>query len=639
MSIPVITLALSATLAGCEILPAPAARDEGSPFAATAQTPGVFALAATDTVTTTTRRLEDGTTASDVSRDGRRIVFSDPENGAVTIRDLDSGEVQRVTPADGPYGNGWAFMARFSADGRRVAFWWVGFTADAAPYGIHVASLDHADSGPRVIYAPPEGSTPARAEWSPDGQWLLTARRAENGVHQLIRVPASGGEPQVLQELGWRAPYGVAYSPDGRFVAFDVAREGFGRDIHVLAADGGASSPVVAQSSNDYLLGWSPDGHIFFSSDRSGTPGVWRVRVANGRTGAAPELLRPDLWRVAGIGFDDRGRFYYTAGVGSRDVHVASMDPATGRMVVPLAKAVPRAPGGTRSPAWSPDGRSLAYLANRSPIGGDINPYRDRFADAVVMIRSLETGTVRELQVPPQAQELDAVTWAPDGRSVYMVAQNDQGSESLLRVDVQTGEVERTRIDGLARPFRIHPDGEHLVMLGGTPGSARPVVLRHLETGQERVVVEAGGPDAPGFVHGGALSPDGSLLAVALWDPPEYDNSIRVYPIGGGEPREVIRTGRPIWGTSLAWTPDGSALLYATRVNEGPEGWSVQPWRVELADGEARPLELLPRMTTEIHPHPDGRRFATVSGSTTLELWVMENIGPVQARATDSIRR
>jgi Tol biopolymer transport system component len=633
----IITLALAAALTACGNLPGSAAGETEAAFAAAAPSTGVFGFAATDTVTTVTRRLEAETTASDVSRDGRRLVFSDLARGHIGIRDLDTGEVRPVTETNEYYGNGWGFMGRLSPDEGRVAFWWAGFGVDAPPYGLKVASLDDPAGAPRTVYTPPPGTMPTRTEWSPDGQWLLTSRRAEDGAQQLIRVPVSGGEPRVLKELGWSAPYGLAFSPDGRYIAFDfAAREGAaGRDIHVMAADGSASSAVVTHSANDYLLGWSPDGHIFFSSERSGTPGVWRVRVTDGRASATPELVRPDLWRVAGIGFDDHGRFYYTAGIGSRDVHVASMDPATGRLVVPLAMAVPREPGGTWSPAWSPDGSSLAYLANRSPVGSGI------FADAVVMIRSLETGSVREYRVPPQTHELDAVTWAPDGRSLYLVARNDRGRESLLRIDVQTGDVERTRIAGLDRPFHIHPDGQHLLRLSAAPegsGLTNRVVLRHLETGQERVLLDAAADDSPAWFHTMIPSPDGSLLAAALWLS-STTNSIRIYPMDGGEPREVVFTERPIWGTSLAWSPDGSALLYATRLNEGPEGWSVQPWRVELAGGEPRPMELLPRMTTVIRPHPDGRRFATVSGSTQLELWVMDEISPVETRLMDSARR
>jgi Tol biopolymer transport system component len=630
MSAFIMTLALGAALTACDILPGPAAGETEASIAAGARSAGGFVFAARDTVTTVTRRLEEQTTASDVSRDGRRLVITDRQTGHVGIRDLDTGEVRPVTGTNPHYGVGWGFMGRLSPEERRVAFWWQGFGVDAPPHGLKVASLDDPASAPRTVYTPPAGSMPTRAEWSPDGQWLLTSRRGEDGAQQLIRVPVSGGEPQVLKELGWSAPYGLAFSPDGRYIAFDfAAREGSAsRDIHVLAVGGSTSSAVVTHAANDYLLGWSPDGHIFFSSERSGTPGVWRVQVTDGRASAAPELVRPDLWRVAGVGFDEHGRFYYTAGVGSRDVHVASLDPATGRLVVPLAIAVPRAPGGTWSPAWSPDGRSLAYLANRSPVGGG------SFADAVVMVRSLETGSVREYRVPPQTHELDGVTWAPDGRSVYLVARNDRGRQSLLRIDVQTGDVERTRVAGLDRPFHIHPDGQHLLMLSSAPGGSllkTRVVLRHLETGRERVLLDAAADDPPAWLHTMIPSPDGSLLAAALWLSPT-SNSIRIHPMDGGEPREVAFTERPIWGTSLAWTPDGSALLYATRVDEGAEEWSVQPWRVELAGGEPRAMELLPRMTTVIQPHPDGRRFATVSGSTQLEFWVMDEISAVGTR-------
>jgi Tol biopolymer transport system component len=133
-------------------------------------------------------------------------------------------------------------------------------------------------------------------------------------------------------------------------------------------------------------------------------------------------------------------------------------------------------------------------------------------------------------------------------------------------------------------------------------------------------------------VHAVAVSPDASRLAVAQ----ALEGSrtlIRVYPMQGGEGRTLAELDRPIFGTSLAFSADGTALYFSDRFNEGPDGWSMRPWIVQLDRGEPRALGLLPPMTTTIRPHPDGRRIATVTGMPGTEFWVMEDIAPVRPRS------
>jgi hypothetical protein len=105
-----------------------------------------------------------------------------------------------------------------------------------------------------------------------------------------------------------------------------------------------------------------------------------------------------------------------------------------------------------------------------------------------------------------------------------------------------------------------------------------------LETGREPVLVETGDIAFQMPVHAVTVSPDASRLAVALASR-EPGMLIRVYPMEGGEGRTVAELDRPVWGTSLAFSADGTTLYFSDRVNEG-----------------------------FIRPHPDGRRIATVTG-------------------------
>ena len=69
------------------------------------------------------------------------------------------------------------------------------------------------------------------------------------------------------------------FSPDGRDLAYDLPASDTShqRDVFVLAVDASREIPVVVHSSNDVVMGWSPDGRqLLFASDRrSGAMGLW----------------------------------------------------------------------------------------------------------------------------------------------------------------------------------------------------------------------------------------------------------------------------------------------------------------------------------------------------------------------------
>jgi tricorn protease len=69
----------------------------------------------------------------------------------------------------------------------------------------------------------------------------------------------------------------MRFSPDGRYVAYDVAQQrgAAERDIFVMALARSTETTLVKHPADDRLLGWSPDGkYILFSSDRTGAPGA-----------------------------------------------------------------------------------------------------------------------------------------------------------------------------------------------------------------------------------------------------------------------------------------------------------------------------------------------------------------------------
>jgi len=586
-------------------------------------------LVGADSVTTRTRRIRAGARWEmplHFSADGRRALHRDWSGHDLVIRDLATGELRPITAMAetvGPeYASGSFYGGRFSPDEEWVAFWYARLSSGPVSYPeLRVVSTEgEAGLGEVLVPMTPPGRWSETLRWSPDGTWLLTWREAEDGRQQLMLVPVAGGEPRLLKALGYEAPTGADFSPDGRFVAYDqpATEDGYAHHIHVVAVDGSGHWTLVRHEAQDLFLGWSGDGYVYFSSDRTGAPGVWRVPVREGRAAAPPELVKPDVEVRDGIGFDDQGRFYYTTRVGSREVRLASIDPATGSFRLPATSAFPEYPSSS-FPAWSPDGRLLA--AQTVATGR-----------RVILIRSMETGEVREVPLPSGIRDVMAMTWSGDGRSLFFPA-GHEGRTSLLRVHVRTGAVESTVMEGLRWAVGVPGANQFLLRfsLPSEVGWLTRWMAYDPDMGEEPTPLDISYP-----IQALAASPDGSMVAAALEAVEGASgNQILVYPMEGGEGRELVaETPFPVWWDSFAFTPDGSGLYYATNAETDEEipRRAIRPWIVDLSGGEPRPLDLLPWLTTAIRPHPDGRRVATVAGDPVWELWVMEDMAPVWRR-------
>ena len=91
-------------------------------------------------------------------------------------------------------------------------------------------------------------------------------------------------------------------------------------------------------------------------------------------------------------------------------------------------------------PTVSPDGRTLAYVAMARP-----GYEADR---QVLMLRDIAAGTVRPL-TQGWDRSVGSVTWAPDGRSILVTAQ-DTLEAPVWRVDVARGRITRLTQQGHA---------------------------------------------------------------------------------------------------------------------------------------------------------------------------------------------
>jgi len=321
-------------------------------------------------------------------------------------------------PVVSPDGKRVVFMLRttdLAANRGRTDLWLMGADGrDLRPLTSHPA----ADLNPR---------------WAPDGKtvWFISTR---SGSAQVWRIPVDGGEAEQVTRLPLDAA-NLVVAPDGRTIAFSL--EVFpglcpGETKKKLddIASGQASGRIYDRLFFRHWDTWA-DGrrsHIF-------------VMPAAG--GEARDLL-PDMDADAPSkpfgGTEEmaftpgsRGLVFTARDVGRQEAWSTDLNLYT----VPLDGSQPprcltdKNRATDTQPLFSPDGKTLAYLAMTKP-GYEADRFR-------IVLRSWLDGAERVL-AESWDRSPSSLCWSPDGKTIYVTAENI-GQISLFAVDVSSGTV------------------------------------------------------------------------------------------------------------------------------------------------------------------------------------------------------
>jgi len=230
----------------------------------------------------------------------------------------------------------------WSPDGRTIAFLWTGTSAEDDLSGIATIRAD--GRGLRLLTALLSHPNRRGPSWSPDGKRITFASWGGfSEPNRLFVMNADGTNRHRLTRL---EPYDAAWSPDGRLIAFSTLNA-----LYTIKPDGSVLERVYDDGCG-WSFAWSHDG-TRIACDTS-DPG-FAIVTTDGRVLLAPHTRVPEgtteTWTT--LSPDGRRVTFEQGTEGTTEVYVAGTDRGNAH----------RLAAGTE-PAWSPDGKQIAFSAN-----------------------------------------------------------------------------------------------------------------------------------------------------------------------------------------------------------------------------------------------------------------------------------
>jgi Tol biopolymer transport system component len=287
-----------------------------------------------------------------------------------------------------------------------------------------------------------------------------------------------------------------------------------------------ATKSRIAFYSTPHFTGWGQHGALYVvDADGGGKRVLSRTAwIAEAEHGSRP------AWSP-----DGRGIAFLSVRHGNGDVYV--LDLGSGK-----AHRVTRNPADDHEPAWSPDGRKIAFVSERihGPSGYSYDLY---------VVNADGSG---ERRLTHDLQSASYPAWSPDGRKIAF----SDGGNGIYVINAD-GSGQRRLGPGVYDP-QWSPDGHRIAYLDGSSGTFELYVMNADGTAKHHL---ARGVEP-------SWSPDGKTIAFlhdpAIQRPPLAKENPEIYVINADGTGLRRLTNNRVWDEAPLWSPDGKLIAFLT---------------------------------------------------------------------------
>jgi Tol biopolymer transport system component/predicted Ser/Thr protein kinase len=435
---------------------------------------------------------------------------------------------------------------------------------------------------------------PPYLAWTPDSRWLIWPVFESNQKRwALYLVSVETGQQRRLTSppadaIGDTAP---AISPDGRTLAFARASAlEVRQNVYLLRLGEGYTplgDPQKLRSEIKWSegLAWTPDGtEIVLASGPWGESGLWRMRTSESGTPrrlafASENAFAPAVSRQG-------SRMAYVTARYDANIWSVELSKPGGRGGVPSKFISSTRP--EHSPAYSPDGKRIAFVSDRSGTAeiwicdrGGSNPVQltSLGADMVRVPRWAPNGESIAFEADPGGNQ-DVYTvnanggvprrltadqgadewpdWSRDNQSVYFVSGRG-GTKEIWKIPVSGGNAVQVTRNANADIPQASPDGSFLYYSKGSP---HPMTVWR---------VSADGGEGTKILDGvlrWTVAKDG--IYFFNWPDDKGHKDLSVYEFTTGKVRKILTIERPVYGPP-AVSPNGGTILYTQDEEAGED--------------------------------------------------------------------
>jgi len=395
-------------------------------------------------------------------------------------------------------------------------------------------------SGGDAIALTAEGVSSSHPRWSPDGKSIAFLSERNEGQTQVWLLNLRGGEAQRLTET----PQDVedfAWSPDGRRIVLvlrDASLEQLEAAKEAKDKEGEAPAKEKKKTAKPYVI-----DRLQFKMDEIGYLNRRRTHLF------VFDLAAKSLTQVTSGDYDDSEPAWSPDGkllafTSNRSKPDPDVTYNSDLWVVATNNSdkgahptqVTTNPGTDTTPAWSPDGKWLTYVTQLDPKLFD-------YATKHIAISPAAGGEAKVLTLA-----LDRVSitprFSPDGKSIYFIA-DDDGTQNICRVLIASGEITRP-VSGrlMVNDYSLAPTGDlvaqiatidrpdELFVVSSSDGKLTQITHTNVALMNQLKLTHGE------YVH--FKSKDGTIISGYLYKPVDY--------ISGKKYPAILRPhGGPVW--------------------------------------------------------------------------------------------